>query len=266
MTYCLGIRVQKGLVAIADTRITTGSETTSAKKISIHKQGRNNIFLMTSGLRSVRDKAVTYFEEELENNSVNFDKMYKAVNAFGEQLRRVAKEDKEALAASGLAFNLHTIVGGQLENDSEHKLFLLYPEGNWIEIGEATPFTIIGNSGYGKPILNRALSYESPLNFAIKCGFLSFDSTRVSANDVGYPIDVVIYHKDTGFLYETRLEEDDTDHVGAVWNNRLRGIIKELPDDWIDDLVHTVEQRGADNRDRQTKEGAAAVAAAQQQQ
>lgn len=250
MTYCLGIRVKKGLVALADTRITSGSETTSAKKISIHKQGNNNIFLMTSGLRSVRDKAVTYFEELLEEEGATFDKMYKAVNAFGEQLRRVAREDKQSLAESGLAFNLFTIVGGQLENDREHKLYLLYPEGNWIEIGEATPFTIIGNSGYGKPILNRALTYDSPLNFAIKTGFLSFDSTRVSANDVGYPVDLVIYHKDTGFMHEARFNEEDTNLLAENWGNRMRESIEQIPDDWINKLVANVEAEGRKSKDQ----------------
>ena len=86
-------------------------------------------------------------------------------------------------------------------------LYLLYPEGNWIEIGEGSPFTIIGNSGYGKPILNRALNYESSLRFAFKTGFLSFDSTRVSANDVGYPIDVALYPRDSFKLEQHRLEE-----------------------------------------------------------
>ncbi len=259
MTYCLGIKVRKGLVAIADTRITSGSETTMAKKISMHKQGDNNIFLMTSGLRSVRDKAVTYFEEVLEDQGIHFDKMYKAVNAFGEQLRRVASEDKASLSASGLSFNLFTIVGGKLENDPEHKLFLLYPEGNWIEIGEATPFTIIGNSGYGNPILKRALTYESPLNFAIKTGFLSFDSTRVSANDVGYPIDVVIYHKDTGFMHEARFDEADTGTFIKEWNDKLTSAIEEIPDDWIDELVDQVEAEGQDSRKKRMQE-------AQQQQ
>ncbi len=259
MTYCLGIKVKQGLVAIADTRITSGSETTSAKKISMHKQGDNNIFLMTSGLRSVRDKAVTYFEEILEEQGLHFDKMYKVVNAFGEQLRRVAKEDKASLAESGLDFNLFTIVGGKLEKDKDHMLFLLYPEGNWIEIGEATPFTIIGNSGYGKPILNRALTYDSPLNFAIKTGFLSFDSTRVSANDVGYPVDMVIYHKDTGFMHEARFEESDTGFFAKLWGEKLKESIKDVPDDWINDLVANVEKAGENSRQRRIQE-------AQQQQ
>ncbi|MEL6652492.1 MAG: peptidase [Bacteroidota bacterium] len=232
MTYCLGIRVKDGLVALADTRITSGSETTTAKKISIHQQGNNKLFLMTSGLRSIRDKAVTYFEEILESDNLDFDKMYKVVNAFGEQLRKVAAEDKAALAESGLFFNLFTIVGGQLENDDQHKLYMLYPEGNWIEIGEATPFTIIGNSGYGKPILNRALTYESSIPFALKTGFLSFDSTRVSANDVGYPIDVVIYRAGQSKLIERRFHEEQTGHIGEMWGEKLKRLIHEVPDVW----------------------------------
>lgn len=192
---------------------------------------------MTSGLRSIRDKAVTYFEEILEEESPSHDKMYKVVNAFGEQLRRVAAEDKHALSESGLYFNLFAIVGGKLENDKEHKLYMLYPEGNWIEIGEATPFTIIGNSGYGKPILNRALTYESSIRFALKTGFLSFDSTRVSANDVGYPIDVVVYRAESGLMIERRFNEDTTGYIGDQWGQKLKDLIKEIPDDWTDELM-----------------------------
>lgn len=236
MTYCLGMRVRQGLVAIADTRITSGSETTTAKKISLHSNEHGSLFLMTSGLRSIRDKAITYFEEILIEKGEKYTKMYNVANAFGTQLRRVAGEDKEALSASGLTFNLFTIVGGKLIDDDEHKLYLLYPEGNWIEIGATTPFTIIGNSGYGKPILNRTLTYESTLRFALKTGFLSFDSTRVSANDVGFPIDIVIYKKDTGEIIEKRFHENDLKHISKIWGDKLSSIIKEIPEDWIDKL------------------------------
>lgn len=242
MTYCLGIKVKEGLVAIADTRITSGSETTTSKKITIHKRGDNQLFLMTSGLRSIRDKALTYFEEILEADELEFDKMYKVVNAFGEQLRRVAEEDKQALVTSGLFFNLFTIVGGKLEHDKEHKLYLLYPEGNWIEIGEATPFAIIGNSGYGKPILNRAVTYESPIRFCLKTGFLSFDSTRVSANDVGYPIDVVVYLAETGRMVEQRFNEDMTGAIGDAWGQKLKEAIRDVPDNWTNDLMREAAQ------------------------
>ena len=236
MTYCLGIKVKEGLVALADTRITMGSETTTAKKISLHHGQHGSLFLMTSGLRSIRDKAVTYFEEVLETEGGQFDKMYNVVNAFGTQLRRVAKEDKEALKEGGLHFNLYTIVGGKLEKDKEHKLYLLYPEGNWIEITQAAPFTIIGNSGYGKPILNRTLNYESTLRFGLKTGFLSFDSTRVSANDVGFPIDVVIYKDATGEMIEKRFEQEEMQNISSQWGDALTAIIKEIPESWIDSI------------------------------
>src|SRR5687767_13699971 len=122
---------------------------------------------MTSGLRSARDKALTYFEEVLEQGDSAFDRLYKAVNALAAQVRRVAAEDKEALAASGLPFNLYVIIGGQLENDKEHKLYLLYPQANCVEVGEGTPYFLIGESSYGKPILDRALEYQSSMELAL---------------------------------------------------------------------------------------------------
>jgi putative proteasome-type protease len=236
MTYCLGIKVKEGLVALADTRITSGTETTTAKKISIHNNTHGKIFLMTSGLRSIRDKAVTYFEEVILEQGQEFNKMYKVVNAFGSQLRRVSKEDKESLSAAGLSFNLFTIVGGRLNDDDQHKLYLLYPEGNWIEITEASPFTIIGNSGYGKPILNRTLEFESTLRFALKTGFLSFDSTRVSSNDVGFPIDILIFKEETGEMIQKRFEREDLREISSIWNSKLEEIIKVIPEDWIDSI------------------------------
>lgn len=241
MTYCVGMRLESGLIAIADTRITSGNETTSAKKIYLNVGEDHALFLMTSGLRSVRDKALTYFKELLQTEGHHFDKMYKAVNAFGEQLRRVAAEDRACLESSGLAFNLHTIVGGQLKDDLEPKLFLLYPEGNWIEVGPGTPFVIIGNSGYGKPILNRVVKYDTPMSKALKAGFLSFDSTRVSANDVGYPIDVVIYKNDSFKLIEKRYYEDELKHVSNQWGDLLGEALNKITEDWMDDVLHDVE-------------------------
>jgi putative proteasome-type protease len=237
MTFCLGIKVKAGIVALADTRITSGTNTTSSKKITTHQIGKNSLFLMTSGLRSVRDKALTYFEEEITEKEFTYNKMYKAVNAFCEQLRRVASEDKEALKASGLFFDLHALVGGQLADDDTHKLFLLYPQGNWIEIGEATPFAIIGNAGFGQPILNRVINYESPLRDALKSGFLSFDSTRVSASDVGYPIDIVLYKTGTFEMVEQRFTYNDLKYIAVEWADQLKESVKGLSEDWMDNLL-----------------------------
>jgi putative proteasome-type protease len=242
MTYCLGIKLKEGLVAISDTRLTSGSETTTGKKMFVHQKGNHVMFIMTSGLRSVRDKALTYFKEEIEENSEKHNKMYKAVNAFANQLRRVSSEDKEALSASGLRFNLTAIVGGQLEDDDEQKLFMLYPEGNWVEIGEGAPFVIIGNSGYGKPILDRTITPDTPMNIALKTGFLSFDSTRVSANDVEFPIDVILYKKDSYQFLEHRFQKEDVANVSENWGKALRENIKKLPEDWMNSALDKLEQ------------------------
>ena len=238
MTYCLGLKVKEGLLALSDTRITSGTETTNARKITVHQSGTNKLFLMTSGLRSIRDKAVTYFDELLIQPNWEFDKMYKAVNAFGEQLRRVKNEDKASLIESGLVFNLYAIVGGQLENDDELKLFMLYPEGNWIEIGEATPFAIIGNSGYGKPILNRTINVHSSLMTSLKVALLSFDSTRVSANDVGFPIDVVILKKENNDIIEKRLNQQQVSKISKFWAEELKKVISKIPNDWVENLLY----------------------------
>jgi putative proteasome-type protease len=190
------------------------------------------MFLMTSGLHSVRDKAITYFQEVIEEE--DFDKLYKAVNALGEQVRRGYREDKDSLEEGGFRFNLHALVGGQLQDDSEHKLYLLYPQGNWVEVGQGSPYYIIGNSGYGKPLLDRVLRYESTMKLALKAGFLAFDATRTSSNDVEYPLDVIIYRRDSFSILEHRFQKDDLQKVSLWWQERITHSVNELPDDWVD--------------------------------
>src|SRR6195952_694623 len=232
MTYCLGIKVKEGLVAIADTLIVSGTDTTVKKKITIQQKDNFSLFIMTSGLRSVRDKALTYFTELIDTKEYN--KLYKAVNAFGEQVKRVAKEDKESLEKAGFNFDLHSIIGGQLKDDDEHKLFLLYPEGNWVELGQGAPFIIIGNSGHGKPILNRTLNENSSLRLALKAGFLSFDSTRVSSNNVDFPIDVAIYKKDSFHITEQRYEKKDLENISTQWAEELKTALEHISEEWMD--------------------------------
>ena len=237
MTYCLGIKLNTGIVGIADTRITSGYETTKAKKVFTFNKEKHTFFIMTSGLRSVRDKAITYFMEVIEEEDKSFNKLYKAINAFAKQVRRAADEDKEALKESGLNFNLFAIVGGQLEADNEHKLYLLYPEGNWVEITEGSPFIIIGNNGYGKPILDRTISYESSMEFALKAGFLSFDATRISSNDVDFPIDVIYSKKNSFKIIERRYQKDELQKIIRLWDKKLSESINNLPDEWINKIT-----------------------------
>ncbi|TXK48736.1 peptidase [Pontibacter qinzhouensis] len=237
MTYCLGIKVKEGLIALADTRITAGTSTTTKKKTYIAQKDNYSLFIMTSGLRSVRDKAVHYFQELVEEGVV-YNKLYKAVNAFGEQIKRVAEEDRAALERAGLKFNLNSIVGGQLKDDKEHKLFLLYSEGNWVELDEGSPYVIIGNSGQGKAILNRVLNDTTTMKQALKAGFLSFDSTRVSNNDVEFPIDVILYKKDSFQLVEHRYEKKDLEHIAELWAQKLTDALEDIPEDWMEEAFN----------------------------
>lgn len=234
MTFCLGISVNDGLVGIADTRVISGNENISARKLSIFHQGRDSFFLMTSGLRSIRDKTVTYLEEDLRGREEPYNRLFKAANAFAAEVRRVAAEDGEALAKSGLTFNMHALMGGQLADDPEPKLYLIYPEANWVEVGPSTPYQIIGASGYGKPVLDRTLQYGDSMQFALKVGCLAFDSTRISAADVDFPIDVVLYFAQTREMVVRRFEQDDLREISDGWQERLRNSVANLPSPYLD--------------------------------
>jgi putative proteasome-type protease len=228
-------------VGIADTRVISGNENITARKLAVFRQPGGNLFLMTSGLRSVRDKALTYFEEALSDQDQSLDRVFKAANALADQIRRVSHEDKAALEESGLQFNIHCLLGGRLSNDGEPKLYLLYPQGNWVEIGQGTPYHIIGSPGYGKPVLDRTLKYSDSMRFALKVGCLAFDSTRISAADVDFPIDVVLYFRETGELVERRFEKEDLVEISEGWQERLRDSVTNLPSAWLDRFFAGIE-------------------------
>jgi putative proteasome-type protease len=243
MTFCLAMKVEDGIVGIADTQVTTGTERITARKVTIHQHGRHTMFVMCSGLRSLRDKVLTYFDEVLESEDSQFDKLYKAVNALATQIRRVATEDKKALAESGFSFNLCCIVGGQLEADPEPKLFLLYPQANWVEVSRGTPYFVIGESTYGKPLLDRALTHDSSIESALKVGYLAFDATRISATDVNFPVDIVLYRRDSYVITGHRCEADTLRPISDWWHQRIRQQLDELPNEWVRAVLKELEAR-----------------------
>ncbi len=244
MTFCLGIRVKDGVVALADTRVTSGNEVIVARKVSTFHQEKRAAFIMTSGLRSVRDKEITYFDEAWSRPDPALDRLFKVVNLFASQVRRVAEEDRQSLERSGFQFNLHALIGGQMENDAEHKLYLVYPQGNWVEVGEGTAYSIIGASGYGKPVLDRTLKPQDSMRFALKVGFLAFDSTRISAADVDFPIDVVLCSKGSFRLIEHRFEKTDLLEISNWWQDRLRHSVNELPRQWMERVFSKLGPEG----------------------
>jgi len=111
MTFCLGVTVKEGLVGIADTRITSGSEMITARKVSTYRIPTGEFFLMTSGLRSLRDKSLTYFEDHMDAHDPGaYTKLHKIVNAYAAKIRQVSIEDKLALDTSGLHFDIHALI------------------------------------------------------------------------------------------------------------------------------------------------------------
>ena len=242
MTFCLGMATDEGLVGIADTLVTSGRECITLRKLSIYETSGGPMFIMTSGLRSMRDKTLTYFEEALHERSEPFGRLFRAVDLFAEQLRKVADEDREALKKGGLSLNMHALIGGQMEGDATHKLYMVYPEGNWVDTGVATPYQIIGSTGYGKPILDRALKHSDSMRHALKVGCLSFDSTRISAADVDFPVDVVLYRKGSFRMTEQRLEHDDLAQLSYTWQQRLRTAMTEVPDEWADKVFEQLDE------------------------
>lgn len=241
MTYCVAMNVEEGIVGLSDTLITSGREVTTLRKVSVYSPPHGTFFVMTSGLRSLRDKTLTYFEEALSERDDPFERLYQAVNLLAEQIRQVAREDKASLVESGMTFNIHALVGGQMEKDGRPKLYLLYPEGNWVDTGRLTPYHIIGSTGYGKPILDRALKVEDSMRHAFKVACLSFDSTRISAADVDFPIDVVLCQRDTFKITERRFEKQDLERLSEWWDERIRRAIEETPGAWFDRAYDEME-------------------------
>jgi putative proteasome-type protease len=237
MTFCVGIRVREGLIVLADGRITAGSQVTSARKVSLHGAGPNQFLLMTSGLRSVRDKTVAYLERAMSANAP-FETLFDAVQAFADRLREVADEDKAALKESGLDFNLHAIIGGRLAGDREPGLYMVYPEGNWIQVDERTPYLAIGQTTYGKPILDRALRPETSMATALKIAYLSFDSSRVSSADVGFPIDVMTLPSGHDAWRHAQFDDDDLARQRRWWNTHIKRLAERMPDGpWVTSLL-----------------------------
>jgi putative proteasome-type protease len=234
MTFCLGITVEQGLVAIADTLVVAGNERLVAQKAATYQGPGFSFFVMHSGLRSLRDKILLYFEEAFARDTAARDRLFKIVNLYAQQVRRVSEEDGEALARAELRFNAYSLVGGQMSADSAHRLYLIYPEGNWVEIGPDTPYQIIGASGFGKPILERSLTRSDSMLYAFKVGLLAFDATRLCAADVDFPMDVILYSRGSFRLVEQRYERDELREISNWWQERMRRSVHDLPSEWIE--------------------------------
>lgn len=241
MTFCIGICVDEGVVALSDTRIVRGSQISVKAKLSHLSSGDRSAVVMTSGLRSVRDKVVHRLQDELDARPVS--RMHQLATAWGDRLREVHAEDGEALADAGFTFNSHALIGGRLADDEQPSLLHVYPEGNWVEATADEPAFIIGRSNYGKPILDRLLRCDTPLVQAISLAYLAFDATRTSASDVDFPIDVAVATRDASTFTVRRFTEADLQSQHDAWNESLREALDSMPSDWASDLIEAPAQR-----------------------
>lgn len=235
MTFAIAISVASGVVALADTRVVRGEQHSTKTKMSTIRHGSGAVVVMTSGLRSVRDKTLLRLEDQLASMDAPFVRLHELATAYGTTLRQVREEDAEALASSGLSFDAHTILAGQLDGDAQPELFHVYPEGNWIVATPDVPYFVVGRTTYCKPILDRLVRSDMPLRSAVGLAYLAFDATHASVVDVDFPIDVVTVT--AGRYRRRRFDADDLDATRRFWHDRLTTALDELPDSWALDLL-----------------------------
>ena len=227
MTFCVAIKSKTGVVALSDTRISSGLGVSTSKKIKTYQENGNSFFIMSSGLRSIRDKVIHLFEDELENSQCN--KLFKVANIVGNAVKQARAEDLVQLEQSKFFFDGHFIVGGQCANDKRSTIFLVFPEGNWVEASDESPYTIIGNTGFGKSILRRLLHENISFDLAIKAAFLAFDATFKNASDVDFPVDFALYRNGTFDIQELRKSEEELKGIAVQWNQMLINAADNLP-------------------------------------
>lgn len=234
------MKVREGLVAVSDGRITAGTQVTVARKNALIGPDDNRFLVMTSGLRSLRDKTLAYLRRRMrEGHAEGYPSLLDAVDDYCACLRQVREEDGEQLSDADLTFNLHAVIGGQLRDDPDPTLFLVYPECNWIEVDERTPYLSVGETSYGKPILDRTLTYDTDMKTALKLAYLSFDSTRISAADVGFPLDMMTYLTADRAWREAQYDYDDVLQQRRWWNDHITKLAMDMPDGpWVATLAN----------------------------
>ena len=250
MTYCVGIKLNAGLVFLSDSRTNAGVDhiSTFRKMIVYEKPGDRFMVLLSAGnlgiSQSVREilqvEQLTENDEDTPITIWNAKSMFDAARVLGSAVRHVYDRDAAALKHAGVEFNVSLIFGGQIRGEGM-RLFHVYSAGNFIEATSETPYFQVGESKYGKPVLDRVITPDTPLDEAAKCALVSMDSTMKSNLSVGLPLDLVVYEAN-------RFESDKVICVDAEnpyyrmlhnsWGQKLREVFDSLDDPVWDD-AHT---------------------------
>jgi putative proteasome-type protease len=238
MTYCVAMRLDRGLVFAADTRTNAGVDNVAQyRKLHFWRQpGDRVIVLLSAGNLAVTQSVVSFLNEQLaspeEANATLFTvpSMFRAARLVGDAVREVRRVDGPALEMTKAGFSASFILGGQIGTERP-RLYQIYAEGNFIEATDDTPFLQIGEHKYGKPILDRVARPEMRLGEAAKLILLSFDSTLRSNLSVGMPIDILLYERDTlDVRREKRIFQDDEyfKNLSSAWSDALRSAFRNI--------------------------------------
>lgn len=240
MTYCVGLKLERGLVFAADTRTNAGLDNVAVfKKLHVWEKPQDRVLvLLSAGNLAVTQAVVSLLSEQIAKDAApgatlfTAETMFQAARIVGSAIRAVKAIDGEALATSAENFMVSFILGGQIKGEAP-RLFQVYAAGNFIEATEDTPFVQIGEHKYGKPILDRVTRRDMRLGQAAKLVLLSFDSTLRSNLSVGMPIDLLLYNTDTFTAdRQKRIEKDDPyfSMLSKQWSERLRAAVADIPD------------------------------------
>jgi len=240
MTYCCGILVRDGLVMIGDTRTNAGLDNVSTfRKLHLFEEpGKYVMALATAGNLSLSQTVLSILNEGIENTENRRARqahqcatMFQAAQRIGRALRMVYDEDGGALEQSDVKFDVSFLFGGQIEG-RRLRLFMIYAAGNFIECTVDTPYLQIGEHKYGKPILDRAVKFDTDLGDAMKIGLISMDSTMRSNLAVGLPIDLAIIRRDslkTELQYRIEPGEPYFTDLRERWSSALRAAHMAIP-------------------------------------
>ena len=236
MTYCLGIVTKHGLVMASDSRTNAGYDQVNVcrKMHTFEQRGERVFFILASGSLSLTQSVMTLLRRDFDAGKglAQAPSLYDAARVVGEQVRRVSDIDRAALERDEYKFNVHLILGGQVKGQKPN-LMLIYPQGNPLQASEDSPFLQIGETKYGRPILDRGIRFgQTTLEEAAKYALLSIDSTMKSNVTVGPPIDLLVYGVDElEVTRHRRFMEDDPDwqKIRTRWQQALRGAVARLP-------------------------------------
>ncbi len=236
MTYCCALRLKDGLVFISDTRTNAGVDHISVfRKLYIFGiEGERFFTIQTSGNLATTQAVLGHLNNQLtlkqEPNLYSVNTMFEVAELVGQTLRKViADVTADTMEQSNYYCSL--LIGGQIGAEPM-QLYNIYPQGNFISATKDTPFFQIGESKYGKPILDRALSYDMPIDEALRCSLISFDSTLRSNVSVGMPLDMLVYKKNSLKVPKgKRIHESDEyfEEISKQWSETLKKGLQELP-------------------------------------